>query len=149
MKTSVSYSALIAPLLIVLSPQSVDADDKSGFFLQDHGEVRVHRGVDAGTNVEPAPSPEEGDVDPSTATATQVEPRPSGPEAGPRTTREAAIQRARERGIPTDEAATRKKRSSKSGQTRREAIARSREKGIPTHRASDSSWKPYNARGKP
>ena len=140
---------MIALLLTAVLSHSSEAQDESGFLLQEDGEVRVHRGIDAGTNVEPDPLPEESDVGPGTTAAAEAEPSHSEPEAEPKKTREAAIQRARDRGIPTNRAATRKKRSAESGKTRREAVARSRERGVPTHRAADRGWKPYNARGTP
>ena len=145
-KRGVLFAALIAPVLVVASSNSLEAEDAGGFFLQDHGEVRVLRGIESDTNVEPDTLPEEIDVAPAAAPGTQVEPTRPGTEGGPKTTREAAIQRSRERGIPTNRAATRKQRTPESGRTRREAIARSRERGIPTNRAADPGWTPYSFR---
>ncbi len=80
------------------------AADESKFFLQDHGEVRVLRGLDLDTNFEPATLPEEIDVAPAAAPAAQVEPRRTRTEVGPKFTGETALRRARERGIPVNRA---------------------------------------------
>ena len=104
------------------------------------------RGLDPGTNFEPATLPEEIDVAPAAAPATEVEPAQPRTEVGPKTTREAALQRARERGITVHQAGVREERGPESGRTRREAIERARERGIPTHRAGDAGWTPYSFR---
>ena len=137
---------LIAPVFIVVSSNSLEAQDESKFFLQDDGEVGVTRGLDSGTNFEPATLPEETDVAPAAAPATQVEPTQPRTEVEPKTTREAAIQRSRERGITVHRAGVLEERGPESGRTRREAIERVRERGIPTHRAGDAGWKPHSFR---
>jgi len=140
-------ATLIAPFLMIASSNSLAAAEESKFFLQDNGEVRVLRGLDPGQNFEAATLPEDIDVAPAAAPPElSVEPRPTRTQTGPKFTRQAALQRARERGITVDRAGTRKQRTSKSGQTRRDAIARARERGIPTHRAGDLGWKPYSFR---
>ena len=137
---------LIAPVLIVVSSNSLEAQDENKFFLQDDGEVQVLRGLDPGTNFEPETLPEEIDVAPDAAPATQAESTQPRTEAKPKTTREAAIQRSRERGITVHRAGVRKERGPESGQTRGEAIERARERGIPTHRAGDAGWTPHSFR---
>lgn len=143
-KRGALIAILIAPVLIVVSPNSLEAEDEGKFFLQDDGEVGVTRGVDPGTNSEPATLPEGTDVAPAAAPATQVEPTQPRTEVEPKTTREAAIQRSRERGITVHRAGVLEERGPESGRTRREAIERSRERGITTHRAGDAGWKPHS-----
>ncbi len=140
-------ATLIAPFLMIASSNSLEAADESKFFLQDHGEVRVLRGLDPGQNFEAATQPEDISLAPAAAPPElPVEPRPTRTQTGPKFTRQAALQRVRERGITVDRAGTRKQRTSESGQTRRNAIARVRERGIITHRAGDLGWKPYSFR---
>ena len=57
-KCGILIAALIAPVLMVASPNSLEAADESAFLLQDHGEVRVLRGLDPGKNFETARLPE-------------------------------------------------------------------------------------------
>ncbi len=93
-------AALIAPVLMVASPNSLEAADESAFFLQDHGEVRVLRGLDPGKSFETAKLPEELDLAPAAAPEPQLEPRRTRTQVEPRlTTRERALRRARERGV--------------------------------------------------
>jgi hypothetical protein len=140
-------ATLIAPFLMIASSNSLEAADESKFFLQDHGEVRVLRGLDPGQNFEAATLPEDIDLAPAAAPPElPVEPRPTRTEVGPKYTRQAALQRARERGITTHRAGVNEKRGPDSGRTRYEAIQRSRERGITTHRAGDLGWKPYSFR---
>ncbi len=141
-------ATLIAPFLMVVSSNSLEAAGESKFFLQDHGEVRVLRGLDPGTNFEPATLPEEVDVAPADAPPElPVEPRRTRIEAGPTFTRQAALQRARERGITVHGALDRSsQRSPKFGSNRREAIARARARGITVHRAGELGWNPFSFR---
>ena len=74
-KYGILIATLIAPFLVVASSSSIEAANESQFFLQDHGEVRVLRGLDPSKNFEPATLPEEIDIAPAAAPATQVEPR--------------------------------------------------------------------------
>jgi pyruvate/2-oxoglutarate dehydrogenase complex dihydrolipoamide acyltransferase (E2) component len=139
-KRAALIATLIAPVLIVVSSNSSEAEDESKFFLQDDGEIRVLRGIESDTNFEPATLPEEVDVTPAAAPAAQVEPTQPRTEVGPKTTREAALQRARERGITVHQAGVLEERGPESGRTRREAVERARERGIPTHRAGDAGY---------
>ena len=93
-------AALIAPVLMVASPNSLEAADESAFFLQDHGEVRVLRGLDPGKNFEAARLPEELDLAPAAAPLPQAEPRRTRTQVEPSPfTRTRAIERSRKRGI--------------------------------------------------
>jgi hypothetical protein len=74
-KCGVLIAALIAPVLMVTSLNSPEAADESPFFLQDHGEVRVLRGLDPGKNFEAAKLPVELDLAPAAAPLPQAEPR--------------------------------------------------------------------------
>ena len=140
-------ASLMAPFLMVASSNSLEAAGESQFFLQDHGEVRVLRGVDPGTNFEPATLPEEIDAAPAAAPPElPVEPRVAT-QTGPTFTRQAALQRSRERGITVHGALDRSsQRSPEFGSNRREAIARSRERGITVHRAGEPGWSPFSFR---
>ena len=128
---------LITPVLMFASPKSVAAGDESQFFLQDHGTVRVLRGLDPGKNFEAATVPEEIDVEPAAAPASEAQaaPPPTRAQEGPKFTREAALERARERGIRVIPAGVRSQRPAASGETRRQAIERARQRGIPVNRA--------------
>jgi len=124
-------AALIAPVFMVASPNSLEAADESAFFLQDHGEVRVLRGLDPGKNFEAARLPEELDLAPASAPEPQLEPRRTRTQVEPRlTTRELALRRARERGITVHGPFSSGVRGPESGRTRREAVDRARERGV-------------------
>ena len=124
-------AALIAPVFMVASPNSLEAADESAFFLQDHGEVRVLRGLDPGKNFEAARLPEELDLAPASAPEPQLEPRRTRTQVEPRlTTRELALRRARERGITVHGPFGSGVRGPESGRTRREAVDRARERGV-------------------
>jgi hypothetical protein len=140
-------ATMIAPFLMVVSSNSLEAAGESKFFLQDHGEVRVLRGLDPGTNFEPATLPEEIDVAPAAAPPElPVEPRLTT-QTGPIFTRQAALQRARERGITVHGALDRSsQRPPEWGRNRREAIARARARGITIHRAGQLGWNPFSFR---
>ena len=97
-------ATLIAPFLMIALSNSLEAADESKFFLQDHGEVRVLRGLDLDTNFDPATLLEEIDVAPAAAPAAQVEPRRTRTQVGPKFTGETALRRARRRGIPVNRA---------------------------------------------
>jgi len=130
-KCGVLIAALIAPALMVTSPNSLEAADESPFFLQDHGGVRVLRGIDPGKNFETARLPEDLDLAPASAPQPQVEPRRTRTQVEPRlTTRERALRRARERGITVNRAGVREQRAPESGRTRTEAVERSRKRGV-------------------
>ncbi len=129
-------AALIAPVLMVASPNSLKAADESAFFLQDHGEVRVLRGLDPGKNFEAARLPEELDLAPAAAPPPQVEPRRTKTQVEPSPfARTRALERARERGITVHRAGVQDVRGPESGSNRRRAIERARERGITVHRA--------------
>ncbi len=130
-------AALIAPVLMVASPNSLEAADESTFFLQDHGEVRVLRGLDPGKNFETAKLPEELDLAPAAAPEPQLEPRRTKTQAEPKRyfTRERALRRARERGVPVIRIGARRAPGPEVDSTRRRAIERARERGITVHRA--------------
>ena len=130
-------AALIAPVLMVASPNSLEAENASAFFLQDHGEVRVLRGLDPGKNFEAARLPEELDLAPASAPEAQLEPRRTKTQVEPRRyfTRERALRRARERGIPVIPIGARRAPGPEVDSNRRRALERARERGITVHRA--------------
>jgi pyruvate/2-oxoglutarate dehydrogenase complex dihydrolipoamide acyltransferase (E2) component len=127
----VLIATLIVPALMATSPNSLEAADESPFFLQDHGGVRVLRGLDPGKNFETARLPEELDLAPAAAPEPQLEPRRTRTQVEPRlTTRELALRRARERGITVHGPFSSGVRGPESGRTRREAVDRARERGV-------------------
>ena len=130
-------AALIAPVFMVASPNSLEAADESAFFLQDHGEVRVLRGLDPGKNFETAKLPVELDLAPASAPEPQLEPRRTKTQVEPRRyfTRERALRRARERGIPVIPIGARRAPGPEVDSNRRRALERARERGITVHRA--------------
>ena len=130
-------AALIAPVFMVASPNSPEAADESAFFLQDHGEVRVLRGLDPGKSFETAKLPEELDLAPAAAPEPQLEPRRTKTQVEPKRyfTRERALRRARERGIPVIRIGARRAPGPEVDSNRRRAIERARQRGITVHRA--------------
>ncbi len=99
-KCTVLVATQLAAAIVLASSNSLEAADESPFFLQDHGEVRVLRGLDPGKNFETAGLPEELDLTPAAAPLPQAEPRRTRTQVEPRlTTRERALRRARDRGI--------------------------------------------------
>ena len=133
----VLIAALIVPVLMATSPNSLEAADESPFFLQDHGGVRVLRGLDPGKNFETARLPEELDLAPAAAPEPQLEPRRTKTQVEPKRyfTRERALRRARERGIPVIRIGARRAPGPEVDSTRRRAIERARQRGITVHRA--------------
>ncbi len=99
-KCLVLKASLITPALMVASSNSPKAADERAFFLQDHGEVRVLRGLDPGKNFESAKLPVELDLAPAAAPLPQAEPRWTRTQVEPSPfTRKRAIERSRKRGI--------------------------------------------------
>ena len=99
-KCGVLIAALITPALMVASLNSPEAADESPFFLQDHGEVRVLRGLDPGKNFEAAKLPVDLDLAPAAAPLPQAEPRRTRTQVEPsRFTRIRQIELSRKRGI--------------------------------------------------
>lgn len=146
-KHHVLMATLIAPFLMLVSPNSLEAADESKFFLQDHGDVRILRGLDPAKSFEPATLPEEIDIAPAAVPPEPaVEPRQTETQRRPIFTRQEALRRVRERGITVDRAGVRKQRLPEAGRHRREAIARARARGIPTNRATNLAWRPYSSR---
>ncbi len=135
-KCSVLGAALIAPALMVASSNSSEAAGESPFLLQDHGEVRVLRGLDPGKNFETAQLPEEIDLAPASAPEPQLEPRRTRTQVEPRRTftRTAALRRARERGITVHRAGVRDVPGPEAGRNRREALERARQRAVPGNR---------------
>ena len=133
-KCGVLIAALITPALMVASLNSPEAADESPFFLQDHGEVRVLRGLDPGKNFEAAKLPEELDLAPAAAPPTEVEPRRTRTQVEPSPfARTRALERARERGITVHRVGVQDVLGPEAGRNRREAIERSRKRGITVH----------------
>ena len=96
--------------------------------MQDHGTVRVVRGVDPGQNFETAKLPEETEESPDAAPAPQAESPPTATQQDPTFTREGALKRARSRGITTHRAGVFESPPSDKGRTRQEALKRLRER---------------------
>jgi len=139
-KYGVRFAVLLAPVLMVALPnapdaQEVEAQEESPFLLQDHGGVRVIRGLEPGKNFEAATLPQEVDVAPAAAPEPRAEPQRQIPRTAPRiSTRQQALRRVRERGIPViPVGATRVPRPAvDSARTR--AIDRVRQRAAPTNR---------------
>jgi hypothetical protein len=120
--------------LMVVSSNSPEAADESPFFLQDHGEVRVLRGLDPGKNFEAAKLPVELDLAPAAAPLPQAEPRRTRTQVEPSPfTRTRALERARKRGIPVIRIGARRAPGPEIDSTRRRAIERARRRGITVH----------------
>ena len=127
-KCGVLVPALLATAIVLAVSDSVEAADESPFFLQDHGTVRVLRGVDPGKNFETAKLPEETEAVPQAAPAPQTESKPTRAQQAPTDTRERALQRARLRGITVHRAGVLELPPADEGRTRREALERLRER---------------------
>jgi hypothetical protein len=121
-------AALLATSLVLAVSNPVEASDESPFLLQDHGTVRVVRGVEPGKNFAAAKLPEEAEESPDAAPAPQAESQPTATQQGPTYTREAALKRARLRGITTHRAGVFELPPIDSGRNRREALKRLRER---------------------
>ncbi len=134
-KCTVLVTTQLAAAIVLALSNSPEAADESQFFLQDHGEVRVLRGLDPGKNFETARLPEELDLAPASAPEPQLEPRRTKTQVEPRRyfTRERALRRARERGIPVIRIGARRAPGPEVDSTRRRAIERARRRGITVH----------------
>ena len=139
-------ATLIAPFLMLVSTNSLEAADESKFFLQDHGGVRILRSLDPAQGFEPATLPEEIDVAPAAVPPEPAaETRQTETQRQPIFTRQEALRRVRERGITVDRAGVGKRRIPLAGRDRNEALALSRARGIPTNRATNLAWRPYSS----
>lgn len=122
----------IAAVLTYAAPTVVTAEE-SKFFLQDHGSVRVLRGLDSDKNFEAATLPAEIDVAPAAApevSEAEAQPAPA-PKVAKRTfARKVALKRARERGIRVIPAGVPSRIPAASGENRRRAIERVRRRGL-------------------
>ena len=136
-KCTVLVATQLAATIVLASSNSPEAADESQFFLQNHGEVRVLRGLDPGKNFETAKLPVEIDVAPASAPEPQVEPRRTRSQVEPKRTftRTAALRRARERGITVHRAGVRSVPRPEAGHTRREALERARRRGVAGNRS--------------
>lgn len=134
-KCAVIFATLLTPVLIFASPKSSGAAEESSFFLQDQGTIRVLRGLNPDQNFEAATLPKEIDLAPAAAPATQAEPPRPAAEPERKTTRQLALERTRERGIPVIRAGARRAPGPEVDSTRRQAIERSRQRGITVNRA--------------
>ena len=133
-KCTVLVATQLAAAIVLASSNSLEAADESPFFLQDHGEVRVLRGLDPGKNFETAGLPEELDLTPAAAPLPQAEPRRTRTQVEPSPfTRTRAIERARKRGITVHRAGVQDVLGPEAGRNRREAIERARKRGITVH----------------
>ncbi len=134
-KCTVLVATQLAAVIVLASSNSPEAADESPFLLQDHGEVRVLRGLDPGKNFETAKLPVELDLAPASAPEPQLEPRRTKTQVEPRRyfTRERALRRARERGIPVIRIGARRAPGPEIDSTRRRAIERARRRGITVH----------------
>ena len=135
-KCGVLLAVVVAPALMAASPDALNAQEESPFLLQDHGGVRVIRGLDSGKNFEAATLPQEIEMAPAAVPEAQAEPPTTRPRAEPRlTTRQRALRRVRERGIPVIRAGETRVRPPTTDSTRSRAIERSRQRGAPVNRA--------------
>ncbi len=99
-KCTVLVTAQLAAAIVLALSNSPEAADESQFFLQDHGVVRVLRGLDPGKNFEAAKLPVELDLAPAAAPLPQAEPRRTRTQLEPSPfTRTRQIERSRKRGI--------------------------------------------------
>jgi hypothetical protein len=134
-KCTVLVTTQLAAAIVLALSNAPGAADESQFFLQDHGEVRVLRGLDSGKNFETARLPEELDLVPESAPEPQLEPRRTKTQVEPKRyfTRERALRRARERGVPVIRIGARRAPGPEIDSTRRRAIERARRRGITVH----------------
>ncbi len=134
-KCTVLVATQLAAVIVLASSNSPEAADESPFLLQDHGEVRVLRGLDPGKNFETAKLPVELDLAPASAPEPQLESRRTKTQVEPRRyfTRERALRRARERGIPVIRIGARRAPGPEVDSTRKRAIERARRRGITVH----------------
>ena len=136
--SSTLVAVLLAPALAAGVPNlpRAQAQEASSFYLKDHGSVRVLRGLDSDRDFKAATLPQEIDVAPAAAPATQAEPQAaqSGSEAK-LGTRQKALQQAQERGVPVIRVGEQRAPGPEVDSTRARAIERAREKGITVHGA--------------
>ncbi|MDX1575183.1 MAG: hypothetical protein R3285_03250 [Kiloniellales bacterium] len=136
-KRAILFVAPLASILALALPDSPVAHD-SPFLLQDHGTVRVLRGLNPEQNFQTATLPQDVDLAPAAAPPAESAPpqiEPPRPSAEPGlTTRERALRRVGERGIRVIQAGVRYERGANFGQTRRQAVERARQRS-PVNRA--------------
>ena len=132
--SGIFFGLLIVPALVVASPNTTRAEEEGSFLLQDDGGVRVTRGIESGTDFEPATLPQEDEETQASEPEAQAEQPSASPQAQPKlTTREKALQRSRERGIPVIRAGERRAPGPEVDSTRKKAIERQRQRGIVVH----------------
>jgi hypothetical protein len=139
-KRAILAIALVTPVLLFAVPNVTGAAEmESPFLLQDHGTVRILRGLNPDQNFQAATLPEDLDLAPAAAPPAEAAPpqiEPPRPSAEPGlTTRERAVRRARERGITVNRAGVRRAPRPEVDSARSRALERVRERGITVNRA--------------
>lgn len=128
---------VVSVLLAAAHAAPAAAAGEAPFLMQDHGQVRVLRGLDPGQDFETAKLPEEIELAPAAgapsapsapSSAAPTPPGASQPLA--KTTRQRALDRVAEQGIRVTPAGGRSV-SPRSGETRRRALERLRQRGSP------------------
>jgi hypothetical protein len=131
--------ALVTPILMFAVPIAAGAAEESPFLLQDDGTVRVLRGLNPDQNFQAATLPEDLDLAPAAAPPAEAAPpqiEPPRPSAEPGlTTRQRALRRAKERGIPVIRTGARRAPGPQVDSSRQRALERVRERGITVNRA--------------
>jgi hypothetical protein len=138
-KRAVLAIALVTPVLTFALPHALGAAEESPFLLQDDGKVRVLRGLNPEQNFQAATLPQDLDLAPAAATPARADPpqiAPPRPSAEPGlTTRERALRRIRERGIPVNRAGVQRAPGPQADSSRQRALERVRQRGITVNRA--------------
>ena len=133
-RRTIFAAAPVVSVLLVASVHAAAAAGEAPFLMQDHGQVRVLRGLDPGQDFETAKLPEEIELAPAAgapsapSSAAPTPPGASQPQA--KTTRQRALDRVAEQGIRVTPAGGRSV-SPRSGETRRRALERLRQRGSP------------------
>lgn len=76
--SGILLATLLIPAIVLASSNSLEAAEETPYLLQDHGTVRVLRGLEPEKNFETAHLPAEVDLAPAAAATPQVEPRRIG-----------------------------------------------------------------------
>lgn len=136
-RRTIFVAAPVVSVLLAAAHAAPAAAGEAPFLMQDHGQVRVLRGLDPGQDFETAKLPEEIELAPAAgapsapsapSSAAPTPPGASQPQA--KTTRQRALDRVAEQGIRVTPAGGRSV-SPRSGETRRRALERLRQRGSP------------------
>jgi len=140
MRRRTIFAAAPVVTVFMFAAAHAGAAGEAPFLMQDHGQVRVLRGLDSGRDFEAAKLPQEIELAPAAgAPATSstpatpssaAPPRPGAPQPQAKSTRQRALDRVAEQGIRVTPAGGRSV-SPRSGETRRQALERLRQRGSP------------------